>query len=140
RRTDGACSRRGRPKTGPLRSAPVLGRKRDDARPRGRRIRKLRLLVLLLILFLLGTTSFLFGLVRAIATGIPTLDPARAQAQQVNGYVYASDGHTVLAVLHGSQSRVLVDWNEISPWMTYAIVDTEDKRFWQHRGVDLHGI
>jgi penicillin-binding protein 1A len=118
----------------------VLRRKRDDAGRNGRRIRKLRLLVLILILLLLGTTAFSFGLVTAIAGGIPKLDPARAQAQEVNGYIYAGDGHTVLAVLRGSQTRVLVDWNEISPWMKYAIVDTEDRRFWQHRGVDVHGI
>ena len=118
----------------------MLRRKRDDARRNGRHIRKLRLLVLVLILFLLGSTAFLFGLVTAVASGIPTLDPARAQAQEVNGYVYAGDGHTVLAVLRGSQARVLVDWNEISPWMKFAIVDMEDKRYWQHRGIDVHGI
>jgi penicillin-binding protein 1A len=118
----------------------VLRRKRDDARRNGRHIRKLRLFVLVLILFLLGSTAFLFGLVTAIASGLPTLDPARAQAQEVNGYVYAGDGHTVLAVLRGSQARVLVDWNEISPSMKFAIVDMEDKRFWQHRGIDVHGI
>ena len=118
----------------------MLRRKRDDARRNGRHIRKLRLFVLVLILFLLGSTAFLFGLVTAIASGIPTLDPARAQSQEVNGYIYAGDGHTVLAVLRGSQARVLVDWNQISPWMKFAIVDMEDKRYWQHRGIDVHGI
>jgi len=118
----------------------VLRRKRDDASRNGRRIRKLRLFVLILLLLLLGTTAFSFGLVTAIASGIPKLDPARGQAQEVNGYIYAGDGRTVLAVLRGSEARVLVDWTEISPWMKYAIVDTEDRRFWQHRGVDIHGI
>ena len=68
------------------------------------------------------------------------LDPFRAQPQQVDGYVYANDGHTILAVLRGSQSRVLVSSNDISAWMKQAIVATEDKRFWEHGGIDLHGM
>ena len=34
------------------------------------------------------------------------LDPFRQHPEQVDGYVYAADGHTILAVLRGSQSRV----------------------------------
>ncbi|MBX5475313.1 MAG: PBP1A family penicillin-binding protein, partial [Thermoleophilia bacterium] len=68
------------------------------------------------------------------------LDPSRQHPLQVDGYVYASDGHTILAVLRGSQSRVLVSSDEISPWMKQAIVATEDRRFWEHRGIDLRGM
>ena len=46
----------------------------------------------------------------------------------------------VLAVLRGSQSRVLLRSNEIAPVMKQAIVAVEDRRFYEHRGVDLHGI
>jgi penicillin-binding protein 1A len=88
---------------------------------------------------LLSVSSFTFGLVRAIATEIPSLDPENQQ-QQLNGYIYANDGKTVLAVLRGSESRVLADWNEISDRMVQAIVAVEDRRFWEHRGIDLRGI
>jgi penicillin-binding protein 1A len=81
-----------------------------------------------------------FGLVSGIATGIPSLDPTRVQAGEVNGYIYANDAKTILAVLRGSEARVLVDWAEIGPWMKHAIVDVEDKRFYEHRGVDIRGI
>jgi penicillin-binding protein 1A len=117
-----------------------LFRKRKDAPAKGRRIRKRRLLALLLVLWLLGTAAFFFGLVSGIATGIPSLDPSRVQGGEVNGYIYADDGKTILAVLRGSEARVLVDWPEISPWIKHAIVDIEDKRFYEHRGVDVHGI
>ena len=80
------------------------------------------------------------GLVSAVAAEIPELDPARAQQQEVNGYIYAGDGETILAVLRGSQARVLVDWEEIAPPMKLAIVDIEDRRFYEHNGVDLRGI
>jgi len=80
------------------------------------------------------------GLVTAVAAEIPRLDPARAQRQEVNGYIYAGDGKRILSVLRGSEARVLVDWEDIAPAMKLAIVDVEDRRFYEHRGVDLRGI
>src|ERR687883_1477608 len=111
----------------------VLRLARRKARlPKRRRIRKLRLLSLLLVLLALGLSAFTLGLVRAINTQLGPLDPETAakKNQQANTYVYSSDGHTVLAILRGSQARILVPWKSISPWMTNAIVATEDKRFY----------
>jgi penicillin-binding protein 1A len=86
-------------------------------------------------------TAFSFGLVLAIGHQLKGLDPfEQAQKQQVDGYVYAADGHTILAVLRGSQSRVLVPSERISPWMKQAIVATEDRRFYEHRGIDIRGM
>jgi penicillin-binding protein 1A len=118
------------PRTGP----PQVSKK-----PR-RRIRKLRLFGLLLILFILGSLSFTFGLVTSIASEVPSLDPSRLQQREVDGYVFDSKGHRVLAVLRGSQSRILVPSAKIAPLMKQAIVAIEDKRFYEHRGVDVHGI
>jgi penicillin-binding protein 1A len=106
---------------------------------RRRRIRKLRLSALLLILFLLGTAAFTFGLITAVAGQIPNCDPTRVP-HEVDGHVYANDGHTILATLRGSESRILVGTADIAPIMQQAIVAVEDKRFYEHRGVDLRGI
>jgi penicillin-binding protein 1A len=54
--------------------------------------------------------------------------------------VYASNEHSVLAILRGEQARILVSSKAISPWMTHAIVAAEDKRFYEHRGVDMRGM
>jgi penicillin-binding protein 1A len=88
----------------------------------------------------LGSAAFTFGLLAAIATKIPELDPARQHATQANTYVYASDDHTVLAILRGSQARIVVPSEAISPWMKHAIVAVEDKRFYEHHGVDVRGM
>ena len=99
-------------------------------RRRRRRIRKLRLLALVGVLAVLADRR-----------RSPTASSSRSASsstgstrshqphQQVDGYIYAGDGHTILAVLRGSQSRVLVQSQDISPWMKQAIVATEDKRF-----------
>jgi penicillin-binding protein 1A len=41
-----------------------------------------------------------------------------------------------LAALHGPEDRTAVPLAKVSPWMRVAVVDTEDARFWRHRGVD----
>ena len=57
--------------------------------------------------------------------------------QQSN--IYARDGQTLLATFY-VQNRVVVPLEEISPWMQMAVVAVEDKRFWQHNGVDGEGL
>jgi penicillin-binding protein 1A len=95
--------------------------------------------VILAVLGLLGFASFSFGMVTAIAGQIPNCDPARVH-REVDGHIYANDDHTILATLRGAESRILVPASEIAPVMQQAIVAVEDKRFYQHHGVDLRGI
>jgi penicillin-binding protein 1A len=115
-------------------------RRRESPAPKkGRRIRKLRLLVLTLVLFMLALSSFTFGLVTAIAGEIPKLDPSRQQ-RQVNTRIYDSTGKRILAVLRGEENRVLVPYADIAPVMKQAIIAVEDRRYFEHRGVDLRAI
>ncbi|HEY6583688.1 MAG TPA: PBP1A family penicillin-binding protein [Gaiellaceae bacterium] len=117
-----------------------IRRRRESPAPKkGRRIRKRRLLILTFALLVLAFASFTFGLVTAIAGEIPKLDPSR-QRHQANTKIYDSTGKRVLAVLRGTENRVLVDYNDISPVMKQAIVSVEDRRFFEHRGVDVRAI
>ena len=86
--------------------------------------------------------SFSFGLIRAIAGEIPKLDPQRQLDNQINGYIYDSNETSprVLAVLRGSEARTLIEYDEIADPMRHAIVAIEDRRFWEHDGIDLRGI
>ena len=117
--------------------------KNRPARPR-RRIRKLRLLALLTVLGLLGSASFSFGLIRAIASEIDAgkFDPKKQLDSQVNGYIYDSNQRSprILAVLRGSEARTLIGYDDIADPMRHAIVAIEDRRFWEHDGIDLRGI
>jgi penicillin-binding protein 1A len=119
--------------------AALRVRRHTGTPPRRRRVRKLRLAVLLLFLLVLAFIAFLFGFMRAVAGEIGYLDPA-AQHTEINTVVYASNGRSVLAILRGQESRVLVNTAEIAPIMRQAIVSIEDKRFFEHNGVDLHGV
>ena len=92
------------------------------------------------MLGLLSAASFTFGLVTAIASQIPELEPEAQDRRERDGFIHDRTSKRVLAVLRGSESRVLVDPDEIAPIMKQAIVSIEDKRFYDHRGVDLRAI
>jgi penicillin-binding protein 1A len=120
-----------------------LLRRRKSAPPKKngrRRIRKLRLFTLLLVLGLLGSASFGFGFMTAVAKEIPRLDPSRQVAREENSYILNYDGTRNLAVLRGGENRVIVDSDHIAPVMKQAIVSVEDRRFFEHRGVDARAI
>lgn len=52
-------------------------------------------------------------------------------------YAYDADGNEVeLKRLHDDEIRVWVDYEDMSPYIIYAVVATEDKRFYEHKGVD----
>jgi penicillin-binding protein 1A len=93
------------------------------------------------VLGLSSAVSFTYGLVLAIASELPQLEPGTPDARvPQNGYIYASDGKTVLAVLRGEVARVPVRSDQIAPVVKQAIVAVEDRRFWEHRGIDIRGI
>ncbi len=54
--------------------------------------------------------------------------------------IYANDTQTQQPVevtrLHGSENRIWVDLDQIPQYMVDAAVAIEDKRFWDHQGVD----
>jgi penicillin-binding protein 1A len=116
-------------------------RRSQRARKNGkRRIRKRRLFALLGVLMLLAFASFTFGFVTAVSAQIGELRPTAQDKRARDGFIYDRTGKHVLAVLRGTESRILVEPEQIAPMMMHAIVAVEDKRFYEHRGVDLRAI
>ncbi len=56
-----------------------------------------------------------------------------------NSFVYAADG-TLLGAIPAEHNRQPVPLSQISPWMAKSTIAVEDKRFYQHGGVDYWGI
>ena len=56
-----------------------------------------------------------------------------------NSFVYAADG-SVLGAIPAERNRTPVSAGRISPWMAKATVAIEDRRFWEHGGIDPIGI
>ena len=57
-----------------------------------------------------------------------------------NTFVYAADGSRLGSIPAEGRNRQKVTWREISPWIPKATVAIEDRRYWQHGGIDPIGI
>ncbi|HUZ16349.1 MAG TPA: transglycosylase domain-containing protein [Gaiellaceae bacterium] len=68
-----------------------------------------------------------------------SLDGLAAHGLAQASVLYYSDG-TQLGTLGATSSRVPVSFNQISPVMRSAIIDTEDRRFYSNDGIDFIGI
>lgn len=94
----------------------------------------MRVIVLLLALCTAGVVAVLVG---ARAQDCPSIEALRAYEPAQATRVYASDG-SLLADL-SPERRVVIDLEDVPPTVSNGFVAVEDRRFWQHEGVDLRG-
>ncbi len=115
----------------------------DD--PRRRRLRWLRVALIAFLVGLVFASAATYGFVTAITTSLPDLRQfdghSTSLAQDGSIWVTGDTGTPRrIAILRSDQSRVIVQSSGISKVMKDAVVAVEDKRFYQHNGVDLNGI
>ncbi|CAM3986968.1 transglycosylase domain-containing protein [Helcobacillus massiliensis] len=65
--------------------------------------------------------------------------PSQLEVQPLNeaSHIKASDG-TLLATFY-SENRIMVPLEEVSPHLQHAVIAVEDRRFYEHQGVDAKG-
>jgi penicillin-binding protein 1A len=114
-------------------------RSRRPGRPKPGQIKRFRLLIVLAGLGLLAGVSMVFGMMMSIAGNLPELETKAQFAEAKNSEVYDSQGRKIGTLLSNNQ-RILVESEDISPYMKQAAVAIEDQRFYEHRGVDFIGI
>ena len=75
------------------------------------------------------------------ATVAPRCDLNRLRPVEIgqNSFVYAADG-SLLGSIPAEKNRQPVKLHRISKWMRLATVAIEDRRFYEHSGIDLEGI
>jgi penicillin-binding protein 1A len=100
------------------------------------------------ILIALGIAAILLVVVAVPAGGVGgaavmcskvDLDDLRATEIGQNSFVYAVDG-SLLGAIPAERNRQPVPAKKISKWMPKATVAIEDRRFYEHSGVDVEGI
>jgi penicillin-binding protein 1A len=108
--------------------------------PPKRKLKKLRLALVLLVLSVLALLSTVFGMMMAVSNELPQLENAAQFKAARNSAVYSAGGKEEIAHLTDAKNRILLNAGEISPNIKNAIVSVEDKRFYEHEGVDFAGI
>src|SRR5919108_2401736 len=98
--------------------------------------------------------NLLVGVLAAFAFAIAVLAAAWSRAcagnscpsiNELGGYdpnqaskLYAADGRLITDL--GLERRTVVPLNEMSPYVKAAFITTEDKRFYQHHGIDWYRV
>jgi penicillin-binding protein 1A len=114
-------------------------RRRRQRRSRSRKQRSRRsLVVLLMVVPLIVIAAGTIGATAVFGSSCD-LNALRPVAVGQNSFVYASDG-SELGVIPAERNRTPVSRRQISPWVPKATVAIEDRRFYQHGGVDPVGI
>jgi penicillin-binding protein 1A len=107
------------------------------------KLKKLRVAFVAIGLSIIAFISTVFGMMMAVASDIPALENEVQFEKAKNSELLwdtGSDPDRKLATLTGNDNRILVDEHEISPYIKNAVIAIEDKRFYEHRGVDYQGI
>jgi penicillin-binding protein 1A len=109
-------------------------RRRADRRRR----RSTTILLTFGLIFAAIVLFVLFGASEALSAGcnLNSLQPVDIGA---NSFVYADNG-SLLGSIPAVRNREPVGQTDISPWLPKATVAIEDRRFYQHGGVDYVGI
>jgi penicillin-binding protein 1A len=115
--------------------------RRLRARRKARMVRRRRIALIAVIVLVglgvaLGTVGFGGAVAFVNGCSLSSLQPVSIGS---NTFIYAADG-SLLGVIPAERNRTPVGWNRIGSWMPKATVAIEDKRFWQHGGIDPEGI
>ena len=71
--------------------------------------------------------------------GLTHLDELQQVPQGQNSAIYARDGSR-LTVIASDKNRRYVSLDRISPWLPAATIAIEDRRFYEHHGVDWKAV
>ena len=103
------------------------------------KVKKLRLALVALGFTALALMSTVFGMVMAVGHELPNLEAQAQLRAAVNSTLLASNGDQI-AKLTGNENRIFNTDEQISPNIKNAVIAIEDRRYYEHEGVDLQGI
>lgn len=88
-----------------------------------------------LFFLLLVSGSFLY---LYLESQLPNVDSLKTVQLQVPLQIFSKDG--LLIQEYGEKKRIPLTYEEIPKTLVYALVATEDQRFFEHPGVDIMGL
>ena len=108
---------------------------KDNKRRRGR---WLVLLAGVTILVSVAATSAVIGAYYFVAPGLPPAETIRQIPLQIPLRIFSRDGRLIEEV--GERRRILVTYDDLPDHVVAAFISAEDRRFFEHPGIDYQGI
>src|SRR5829696_3217438 len=112
--------------------------RRQRRRQRAKQRRRVAILAAIVVVIFAGIAAA--GITGAATVG-PRCDLDRLRPVEIgqNSFVYAADG-SLLGSIPAEKNRQPVALHRISKWMRLSTIAIEDRRFYEHSGIDLEGI
>ncbi|MDP3792885.1 MAG: transglycosylase domain-containing protein [bacterium] len=109
-----------------------------NSRKRTRSIIK-SLFTLVVWFFVVGVISFLSYFIYLQRT-IPEPETLVSRKVGESTKIYDSTGKVLLYDIHGEEKRTIIPWGEITDYVKWSALASEDSDFYKHKGVDFRGI
>jgi penicillin-binding protein 1A len=123
----------------PLDQEPIRPRGRQQRRARQRRRRRGALVGFAVIAAILAVAGIGGGAAVFAYGSSCDLDSLREVKIGENTFVYAADG-SLLGSIPAERNREAVEPEDMSIWIRKATIAVEDRRFFEHGGIDVEGI
>jgi len=92
-----------------------------------------------LVIFLLLLAASAAGFLVQVSAQVPDLSTLSEAIPFESTIIYSADG-TVLGTIHAGEKRVSVPMSKISPYLSKAVITSEDNDFYNHKGVSIKAI
>ncbi len=116
----------------------------DSPNRKSRRLALRPLLRCAILTIGLGTTAVVGGVTAVVgayyyaAPGLPEAETIRDIPLQIPLRVFSRDGRLVSEI--GERRRILIDYEDVPEHVLQAFIAAEDRRFFEHPGIDYQGI
>ena len=81
-----------------------------------------------------------FLIYNGIVGYMPPIEELKNPSDRFASMIYSSDGVEMGRFYQSKGNRVYVEFDEMSPYLTQALIATEDVRFDSHSGIDARAI
>jgi penicillin-binding protein 1A len=116
--------------------------RKTNKNPRHNRSRRLWKSVVLLLGLgacgAIGSTAAVIGAYYFVEPGLPKAETIRDIPLQIPLRIFSRDGYLISEI--GERRRILIDFDDLPPHVVHAFISAEDRRFFEHPGIDYQGI
>jgi penicillin-binding protein 1A len=118
--------------------SPAKKQNRPGHRSRRRWLRWVILVSGLTSCAAIGTVAAVIGAYYYVAPGLPSPATIRDIPLQIPLRIFSRDGYLISEI--GERRRILIRYEDLPPHVVQAFIAAEDRRFFEHPGVDYQGI